>query len=188
VLLTNVVPRSAPFQRTTEVLSNPVPITVIVKPCLPTDALLGDRKLKETVVAVPDTVNGQAFDSPPPGTGVNTVTSGELTTEISDAEIVVWIFRSLTNVVARSAPFQRMTETGRNPLPTTSSVNPVPPAVALLGESEVMPGRGFVGVTTNGSAFDVPPSDTPNALVGLNTVICDAPSDSNKVEGITAWT
>jgi hypothetical protein len=43
VALTKVVVRSAPFQRTTDPATNPVPFTVSVKAAPPTEALAGDR-------------------------------------------------------------------------------------------------------------------------------------------------
>jgi hypothetical protein len=45
VLLTNVVGRVAPFQRTTEVLTNPLPFTVSVRLALPATAPAGDSEL-----------------------------------------------------------------------------------------------------------------------------------------------
>src|SRR5678816_1217149 len=43
----------------------------------------------------------------------------------------------LTNVVVRAAPFQRTEAPFTKPVPLTVSVNAVPPAVALVGESDV---------------------------------------------------
>jgi hypothetical protein len=46
------------------------------------------------------------------------------------------------NVVTRKEPFQLTTESWRKSLPLTVSRNWLPPAVALLGEMEVMDGAG----------------------------------------------
>jgi len=48
----------------------------------------------------------------------------------------------MVNVVRRNELFQLTTELRRKPLPLTVSRNLLPPAVALLGESEVMDGAG----------------------------------------------
>jgi hypothetical protein len=45
VVLRTVVGRAAPFQRTTEVLPKPLPLTVTVKPEEPAIVLAGDRVL-----------------------------------------------------------------------------------------------------------------------------------------------
>ncbi len=50
----------------------------------------------------------------------------------------------LTNVVARAAPFQFTIEEGTKPLPVTVSVNAAPPTSALLGESALSTGTGFL--------------------------------------------
>jgi hypothetical protein len=73
VSLTKVVIRSLPFHRTTEAETNPVPFTVKVKPDPPTMALPGEMELIEGA-GLPVTVNVNAFDVPPPGEGLNTVT------------------------------------------------------------------------------------------------------------------
>jgi len=50
--------------------------------------------------------------------------------------------RLLVTVVTRNELFQLTMESRRKPLPITVSRNLRPPAVALLGESEVMDGAG----------------------------------------------
>ena len=56
-----------------------------------------------------------------------------------------------TNVVARSAPFQRTTEDERKPLPLTLRVRPGAPALALDGERLLATGTGAVvtGLVSN---------------------------------------
>jgi hypothetical protein len=74
VVLTKVVVRSPPFQRTTEALMNPVPLTVRVKAAEPASALVGEREV--TAGAGLLTVNPDASVAvPPPGVGLVTVTS-----------------------------------------------------------------------------------------------------------------
>ena len=55
------------------------------------------------------------------------------------AAINSWL---VTNVVARKEPFQLTKESRRNSLPLTVNKNWLPPAVALLGEIEVIVGVG----------------------------------------------
>jgi hypothetical protein len=84
-----------------------------------------------------------AADVPPPGVGLNTVTEALPAALISLAEIAAVSCVLLTNVVVRSAPFQRTFEEEMNEEPVTVSVKSGPPATALLGEREVKTGAGF---------------------------------------------
>jgi len=81
-------------------------------------------------------VNDSAFEPPPPGAGLKTVTAAVpgLPTSLAgiDAERLVL----LTTVVARFEPFHRTTELGTKPAPLTDSVNAASPALAELGEIE----------------------------------------------------
>jgi hypothetical protein len=43
--LTNVVVRAAPFQRTPDAATKPLPLTVSVRPALPATAVVGERLL-----------------------------------------------------------------------------------------------------------------------------------------------
>src|SRR5438093_6333509 len=71
VLLTNVVVRSEPFQRTTDGAAKLAPLTVSANAAPPAVALLGER---ETAVGAAGLiVHVRALDVPPPGKGSNTV-------------------------------------------------------------------------------------------------------------------
>src|SRR3970040_1735616 len=72
VLLRKVVVRSAPFQRTTEEEIKPLPLTVRVKPASPAVALEGNKEVKLGPGLL--MVRTGAFEVPPPGAGLNTVT------------------------------------------------------------------------------------------------------------------
>ena len=74
---------------------------------------------------------------------------------------------ALTYVVARLAPFQFTAEMPlTNPVPFTVRVKAAPPAVPLVGASDVIVGAGlFAGLMVNGRLPDGPPPG-----VGLNTV------------------
>lgn len=142
VLLTKVVVRLEPFQRTIETLTNPKPLTVRVNSGSPAVALFG-----EIIVIEGDgllIVNVNELEVPPPGRGLNTVTFDVPVAAISMAEIAATSFVLLTKVVGRSDPFHRTTELETKPAPFTISANAGPPAVALFGDSEVIPGNGLI--------------------------------------------
>src|SRR5207302_1826184 len=79
----------------------------------------------------------------------------------------------LTYVVARTLPFQFTTEPPlTNPVPFTVRVKAAPPAVTLVGASDVTVGAGvFAGLIGKGKLADVPPPG-----VGFNTVTCAVPA------------
>ena len=111
-------------------------------------------------------VNAIAFEVPPPGAGVTTVTGALPAVTMSLAGIAAVTWPAFTNVVVRAAPFQRTWEVPTKLLPFTVSVNAAPPAAVLVGASEVSAGTGFAGaLMVNAIAFEVPP---PGA--GVTTV------------------
>jgi hypothetical protein len=167
VALTNVVVRAAPFQRTVAVLVKLVPLTVRVKAAPPTRALVG-----ETLEIVgPPTVTGKlcALDVPPPGVGFATVIEAVVAAAMSAAVMAAVSCVALTNVVVRSAPFQRTFEPLTKLAPATVRVKAGPPTVALDGDSDVSVGDGFP--IENVRAAEVPPPG-----VGLFTVIDAEPA------------
>ena len=87
--------------------------------------------------------NDNAFDVPPPGAALTTVIGTLPGLATSPAPIAAVSCVELTNVVVRAALFQRTTDPDTKLVPLTVSVNADPPAVALLGTSEVSVGRGF---------------------------------------------
>lgn len=74
LLLTNVVVRSVPFQRTTDVGRKPVPVIVNVKPAAPaaTNAVPSGCAIKLIAGAGLLIVRIIALERPPPGAGLNT--------------------------------------------------------------------------------------------------------------------
>jgi hypothetical protein len=72
VLLTKVVVRLEPLKLTVEVLKKPVPVIVRVCAPEPTRTELGEREVMAGT-GFP-TVKVRAFDVPPPGAGLVTVT------------------------------------------------------------------------------------------------------------------
>lgn len=97
-------------------------------------------------------------ETPPPGAGLNTVTSTVPPAATSLAGIAALNWVVLTTVVVRFEPFQRTTELEIKFLPVAVSVKAAPPAVALAGEIEVSVGTGFEG---GGGADEVPPPPQP---------------------------
>jgi len=161
VLLTKVVVRFSPFQCTDEVETKFVPVTFNVNAASPAVALDG-----VSVVAVGNgllMVNVSVPEVPPPGMGLNTVTVAVPAVAMSEAGTVPFTIVPLTNVVVRLAPFHFTRLPATKLVPVTVTVKPGPPAVALLGESEVAVGTGLL--TVKFCDREVPP---PGA--GLNTV------------------
>ena len=111
------------------------------------------------------------FDMPPPGAGFETVMGGVPTDVISVAGICAWSWFAFTNVVVRFAPFHLTVELDMKLLPLTVKTNPAPPAVALVGLSDVIAGSGLLAVIVNTSGAVVPP---PGA--GLVTVTFGVPT------------
>ena len=187
VLLTKVVVRSAPFQRTTELLMKFVPLTVNVNAAPPAVSELGLTLLMVGVGFVCVTVKLNALDAPPPPpppaeAGLNTVTCAVPALAISAAVICAVSWVALPNVVLRSAPFQRTTELLMKFVPLSVNVNAAPPAKAELGLRLASVGAGFAGtVMVKLAAAEAPP---PGA--GLNTVICAVPVLAMSVAGICA--
>jgi hypothetical protein len=177
VLLTNVVVRSAPFQRTTEPATKPVPLTVSVKAELPAMALEGE--MDAVVGAGFSVVNVSSADVPPPGDGEVTVTSDGPAADTSAAAIAARSSVLPTYVVARSVPFHRTTELATNPVPLTVSVKAELPAMVLEGEMDAVVGAGFSVV--NVSSADVPPPG-----VVETTVTSDGPATDTSAAAIEA--
>jgi hypothetical protein len=88
----------------------------------------------------------------------------------------------LTKVVVRALPFQLTTELEIKLVPFTFIVKAAPPAVALLGERDVIVGLGlFVAVTVKESALEIPP---PGA--GFVTVTWAVPAVAISAAAIVA--
>ena len=138
---TNVVVRFDPFQRITELETNPVPFTVSVNALHPATLLDGLRLVILGIGLL--IVNVMELEVPPPLVGLNTVTWAVPATAMSDAGIDALNWVEDTNVVVRFEPFQRTTYPETNPLPFTVSVNAAPPAVAVEGLRLVIAGAGF---------------------------------------------
>jgi hypothetical protein len=170
VPLVKVVGRSEPFQRTADPVTKPVPITVRVKAGPPAAVDAGSRRVIAGTGFAATIENVTAFDVPPPGAGLTTVTLAVLIAAMSLAGIAAVTWVSLTKLVVRSAPFQRTTEFETKPVPFTMRVKAGPPTPVKFGLSVVIVGTGFPLVIVNVTAFEVPPTGA-----GFNTVMIALP-------------
>src|SRR5712691_9016337 len=167
LLLTNVVARSLPLKRTTELLLKLAPLAVSVKAASPAVSLAGEMPV--SVGAGLLTVNSIVPEVPPPGVGLKTATGN--VPAVCKSAPVIWALNSvaLTKVVGRLLPFQSTTELATKLAPLTVKTNAASPAVLLAGESVLTVAMGLL--TMKLSAVVVPP---PGA--GLNTVIGNMPA------------
>src|SRR5439155_320716 len=161
VALRNVVVRGAPFQRTVEPLTKPLPLTRSVSGPVPAVAPVGVSPVSPGAGLL--TVKVCAAEVPPPGVGVTTVTCGVPAAATSAAAMAAVSCVALTKVVVRAAPSQRTVEPLTKLVPVTVSVRAALPADVLVGDSVESVGEGLL--TLNVCAAEVPP---PGA--GVTTV------------------
>ena len=126
-------------------VTKPVPVRVNVKAAPPELAKFGARELRVGVEAGL-IVNDTEADVPPPGAGFVTVTVAVPAVAISAAVIAAVRCVALTNVVVLAAPLNFTTDVETKPVPFTVREKAEPPAVALVGESEVTVGAGLLMV------------------------------------------
>lgn len=138
-------------------------------------------------------VNVSAFDVPPPGVGFTTVIAAAPELAISAAAITAVNCVALTNVVVRAPPFHCATDPPMKFVPFNVSVNAVPPAPVVGGESDVSVGTGFAALIVNVSEFDVIPAGAPSGFAppprftaGVNTVTEDVPTPAISAAPIAA--
>src|SRR5579859_4392463 len=183
LLSTNTVGRLEPLICTVVPWMKLVPVTVtwiclLAAPWLNTHT--GLMLVSDGTAWLPGcaTVNDTAFDRPPPGPPVNTLTEEAPGWLTSDCGMVACRCPLLTKVVARLAPFQRTTETlpPIKPAPYTSTVSPLPPASWPCGVMWSIDGTGFCPTSFT---VKVTPLDRPPPGPGLNALM---------VTGPTTWT
>src|SRR5205823_1929975 len=108
---TYVVARSAPFQRTTELVTRFVPVTLSVKPGPPAVAEVGVNPVDVgTGLLAAVIANVCGLDVPPPGAGLKIVTCAVPAAAMPAAAIAAVSCVVEAYVVGRSVPFQRTTE------------------------------------------------------------------------------
>lgn len=119
-------------------------------------------------------VNVAAFDVPPPGAGLETVTLAVPGLAISAAAMAAVNCVPLTKVVVRFEPFHCTVEVATKLLPLTVSTKAAPNAVALFGLRVETAGTGLlIVVIVKVCALDVPPPGD-----GLTTVRLIVPADA----------
>src|SRR5206468_457004 len=177
VALMTVVVRVLPFQRTVELLRKFPPFTVSVNATPPANALPGDRLLTAGAGLLIEKVC--APEVPPPGAGVTTVTEAVPALAMSAAVIAAVSCVALTKVVVRAAPFHCTVLPVTKPVPVAVSVKAAPPAVALVGDTEVSVGAEVF--SENACAAEVPPPG-----VGVTTVTLAVPAAAMSAAAIAA--
>lgn len=112
VLFTKSVCRPEPFQRTIEDGMKPLPPIVRTRSSPPAGALFGEIEATEGVGFAPLLlmVKGTAFEVPPPGAGLNTVTCAVPALAMSGARMEACNCVLLTNTVLRLLSFQRTSD------------------------------------------------------------------------------
>src|SRR5262245_43891088 len=126
-------------------------------------------------------VKAAAFDTPPPGAAVKTVTEAvpRAAMSLAGIEAVSWV--APPNVVGRSAPFQRTSEPETKVVRGAGRGEGGPPAVAEAGLGLFTAGTGLGAMTVKLTALDVPP---PGA--GVKTVTEGVPAAAMSLAGIEA--
>jgi hypothetical protein len=160
VALTTVVGRFAPFHKTTELASNPVPVIVMVAG-VPGGTIRGEIAVIATVGLF--TSNVAAVEVPPPGPEFCTVIRLAELPVRSAAGMVAFNSVALTNVVPSAMPFHTTTLDGTKPVPVASSSVSADPASTLAGFTLLIEGAGLFTEKSN-EANAPPPGD------GLTTI------------------
>jgi hypothetical protein len=127
------------------------------------------------------TVKFEPAEAPPPGAGFVTTTGKVPAVAISAAVTATVTCVAFTNVVVLAAPPNVALAPLTKFVPLTVSVKAAPPAVALVGESEVIVGAGLLTVKL--VAADVPPPGP-----GFVTVTGNVPAVAISVAVIAAVT
>jgi hypothetical protein len=138
------------------------PVTVRLKASPPATAVAGLSPVIAGTGLGATIMNVCAVDVPPPGVGLNTVTERVWAVAMSAAVMAAVSCVAETYVVVRLEPFQRTTEVGTKLVPVTVRLKLGPPAVADVGFSPVVAGKGLLMVKVR--APEVPPPG-----VGLKT-------------------
>jgi len=180
-----VVTRGEPFQFTTSPFTKPVPVAVSVRPVGAQKGVEAGEIDEMTGATIENEI---AFEVPPPGDGLNTVTGTDPAGPISVLEIAAWSCVELTYVVNRIAPLHCTTEQGTKLLPVTLNVNPTSPAVAVEGDSDVMAGTGSEpdgAETVKGTEFEVTAKFVTVTFAGPAEAISGAEISAVSCVGLT---
>jgi xanthosine utilization system XapX-like protein len=166
-----------PLNFTLEADTNPVPFTVSVKPAPPAVALVGESEVM--VGAGLFTGKFMAGEAPPPGPGLLTTTGRDPAVAMSGAVTAMVTCVALTNVTVLPVPLNVPVAPLTKFVPLIVSVKAAPPAVALVGENDVIAGTGLLM-----EKFWVPEVPPPGA--GLVTLTVTTPAVAMSGAVITA--
>src|ERR1700722_15006759 len=134
-----------------------LPLTVTVTAVLPAAALAGASELMEGTGLTAVMAKVAAFEVPPPGVGLTTVTPALPAFVRSKAGISAVSCGALQEGAASAGPFQWTAEVATKSLPLTVRVIAMPAADALDGERKLSDGIGFTAVMMNVATLEVPP-------------------------------
>ena len=176
VLLEKVVVRAEPFQFTVAPLTNLLPVAVRVKATEPSVLLFGEIEVSTAAELLMEKLS--VLEVPPPGAGLDTLTFAVPADAMSAAVIVAVSCVTPTKLVVRDWPFHSTLDPFTKFVPFTVNVKAAPPAVALVGESEVAVGTGLL--TENARKLEVCPLDE------LNTVTDGEPAVATSAAGTVA--
>jgi len=95
------------------------------------------------------------LEVPPPSAGLTTVIAPSPTAATKESGTLAVNCVELTNVVVSDVEFHFTTDVGTNPVPSTVSVTPVAPGLALTGATKSIYGTGLFEAETLG-AIKVP--------------------------------
>jgi hypothetical protein len=179
VPFTYVVIRGLPFQRTTESVTNPEPVTVRVNASPPAFTWTGETEVNAGIPLSIGRLSDE--DVPPPGAGLKTATRAAPADVISPVPNDTVKVVALTKVVVRVEELNVATELGTNPVPVSVRVKAGPPAVSSDGESDFKTGTGFSFTIAKVSAVDEPPPGR-----GLKTVTDALPAEAMSAPSIRA--
>jgi len=141
VALTNVVVSAVEPHITVDPLTNPVPVTVIVKVAPP---LVADDGLRLVIVGAAVTLNAEFGEVPPSGFTTETLNEPELTTWVAVTAAVSLV--ALTNVVVKAVEPQYTVAPVTKAEPFTVIVNAEAVATVVAGDSELIFGPVIVTV------------------------------------------
>src|SRR5437660_6608917 len=171
-LLLVVLAAGRPSSVALTVLDEPdVPSIQTVAQAAPLTVEPGEGWVIQTCRLPPEMTNVRAFEVPPPE-GFVTVTVAEPAAATSAALIAAVSCPAFTKVVALAAPFHCRVLPATKLLPLAVSVKAAPPAVALVGDTDVRVGAGLVPTTP----VPVTPRETlPPLAVKVTLAVARAP-------------
>ena len=163
VELMNAVVSGWLFHSTTEVLTKLLPVKVSVKAGLPAVTDVGEIEVRPGKGLLMVNVRA-AFDVPPPGVGLTTVTDAVPAVKTSVAGTVAVNCVALTKIVVSGVPFHCTTDPFTKLLPFTVRVNAKSPPVAKVGVSEVGKGKGLGAIMFSVKIGEVLPEKLTSPL------------------------